>query len=274
MYQTDSSIMVDTLVEGSVSPRHVNAHYIYDKHHPAFQGGATKIVDFVRLKYSEMIRSWWDGLEAACWTDPTVSDDASIHGIPYWLTKGTAGQEGFYGLNPSGYTNGRAGISSTTYPRWANWFSDYTAVSEEDLLRKFSKGYYAIQFRSPLSHSEPTLGKTGNGIYCNLDSLVLLEEYLKTQNMNNGVDLAPYMGRTAFKGNPIVYAPYLDNDSSDPFYFIDWKYMAMGVLAGWEEQYTGPYMVGDMHNVQRVDMDATMELVATNLRCHAVFAKV
>jgi hypothetical protein len=274
MYETDSSVMVDTLVEGSVSPRHVNAHYEYDQKHPAFQGGATKIVDFVQAKQAEMTVSFWEGLEAACWTDPGATDTKAIHGIPHWIVKGTAGQEGFYGVNPTGYTSGCAGISSTTYPRWANYFADYTVIDEADLLRKLIKGHYAVQFRSPLNHAEPDLGKMGNGIYVNLSTIVLLEEYLKSQNMNNGTDLAFYQGRATFKGTPIVYAPYLDNDSSDPIYLIDWKWLAMGVLSGWAENQTAPYMVPGKHTVRRVDLDATMEVVCTNRRRQAVFAKV
>jgi hypothetical protein len=274
LYETDSSVMVDSLVEGSVSPRHVNAHYEYDQHHPAFQGGSTKIVDFVQAKEAEMTISFWEGLEAACWTDPGAADTKNIHGIPHWVTKGTAGQEGFFGLNPTGYASGCAGISSTTYPRWANWFADYAAISEEDLLRKLIKGHYSVQFRSPLSHAEPDLGKMGNGIYTNLDTIILLEEYLKTQNMNNGTDLGFYSGKVTFKGTPVQYAPYLDNDTSDPVYFLDWKWLAMGVQSGWVENITPPYMVPGKHLVKRVDLDATMEVVSTNRRRQAVFAKI
>jgi len=275
MYETDSSTMVDTLTEGYMEPRHLNAHYIYDQKHPAFQGGRAKVVDYVQVKLAEMKISWWEGLEAACWTSPSASDTKSIHGLPYWIVKGSNGEEGFYGDDPSGYSAiGRAHILSSAYPRWRNYFADYASISKEDLVRKMRTGSYSINFRSPLSHAQPDLGKMGNGIYCNKDTMVLIEEELEKQNMNLGSDLDSMGGRARFKGSPLIYVPYLNDDSSDPIYMIDWQWMAFGTLPGLAEQMTAPYMVPGKHTVRRVDLDASLELVCTNLRRQAVFAKV
>lgn len=275
MYETDSSIMVDTLTEGYVQPRHVNAHYIYDVRHPAFQRGAAKIVDFVKTKYTEMMVSFWEGLEVDLWTCPDVTDDTSIHGIPYWIVKCAAGEEGFYGDDPSGYgAIGRAHILSSTYERWRNYAADYTEISKEDLVRKMRVGSRKINFRSPVSHAQPEVGSMKNGIYLNCDTLTIIEEMLEDQNMNLGNDVASKDGRAVFKSTPFVYVPYLDNDTSDPVYMIDWKWLRLGKLPGWEKNLTAPYMVPNKHTVQRVDLDATMELVCTNLRRQAVFAKI
>src|SRR4030042_1950223 len=116
LYETDSSILTDTLAEGYMQPRHVNAHYIYDQREKDFQRGATKIVDLVYSRYVAMMVSFYEGLEADLWGSPSATDDKSIHGISFWVQKGTAGQEGFYGLDPSGYEAiGRAHLLSSTY---------------------------------------------------------------------------------------------------------------------------------------------------------------
>ncbi len=274
MYETDTSSMVDTMIEGKVSPRHVNAHYIYDLKHPDFQRGATKIVDFVQTKYNEMMVSFYEGLETDLWTCPSSTDAKALHGLPYWITKGTAGQEGWYGVDPSGYSAGRGNILTASYDRWSNYFADYTAIADEDLVRKLRVAAYKTQFRSPLSHAQPDLGAMSNGIYCNCNTITLLEEALTKNNMNLGTDLAFGAGRATFKGTPLTYVPKLDADTQDPLYFIDWKWLVLGVLAGWENQLSAPYMVPGKHLVRRVDLDATMELVCTNLRRQAVFAKV
>jgi hypothetical protein len=129
------------------------------------------------------------------------------------------------------------------------------------------------QFRSPVSHAQPELGSMKNGIYTNDDVIGLMEELLEDQNMNLGNDLASKDGRTLFKGTPVTYAPKLDDDTQDPVYMLDWKWLAVGVLAGWENQLTKPYMVPDKHLVRRVDLDCTMQMICTNLRRQAVINK-
>lgn len=128
-------------------------------------------------------------------------------------------------------------------------------------------------FRSPLSHAVPNLGAMQNGIYTNSDVIGLLEEVLETQNMNLGNDIASKDGRTLFKGTPITYAPKLDSDTSDPVYMLDWKTLAVGVMAGWENNLTKPYQVADMHNVRRVDLDCSTNMICTDLRQQAVIYK-
>jgi hypothetical protein len=274
LYQTDASAVMDTMKKGTVTVRHVNASYIYDLREPDLQMGGTAVVDYVKSKYTSMMYSFHDGLETDIWSDPGASDDTAPHGVPYWITKGTAGQEGFYGLDPSGYSTGRANISSTDYARWANYFADYTDVSVADLIRKMRKCTKAIQFRSPVSHPEPTLGAGKNGIYANQDTTLLLEELLRGQNMNLGYDLDPTGGRATFQSQPVMYVPKLNADASDPIYFIDWKWFAIGCMPGWENNLTKPYPLADAHLVRRVDLDASLELICTNLRKQAVFAKV
>ncbi|GAG19481.1 unnamed protein product, partial [marine sediment metagenome] len=154
--------------------------------------------------------------------------------------------------------------------RWANWSGDYEAVSKESLVRMMRKAHRNIQFRSPVSHAQPKLGGTKNGIYTNDTVVGLLEEILESQNMNLGNDIASKDGRTLFKGTPVTYAPYLDGDAEGPVYMLDWTWLAIGILAGWENQLTKPYMVPSKHLVRRVDLDCTMQMVCTNLRRQAV----
>lgn len=275
MYETDSSTMVDTLTEGYMEPRHINAHYEYDLRHPAFQGGRAKIADYIKIKLNEMKVSYYEGLEGDCWTCPAATDTKSIHGIPHWITKCSNGEAGFNGDDPSGYESiGRAHILSSSYPRWRNWAADYESISKSDLVRKMREGSYAIQFRSPLSHPEPNLGAMGNGIYVNRNTIVLIEELLENQNMNLGTDLDSMGGRARFKSSPLIYVPYLDNDTTNPVYMIDWRWMAFGTLPGWSDRMQPPYMVPGKHLVRRVDQDSTLELVCTNLRRQAVFSVV
>ena len=101
----------------------------------------------------------------------------------------------------------------------------------------------------------------------------IMEEVLEAQNMNLGNDLASKDGRVTFKSSPVVYAPKLDSDTQNPVYLLDWKYLAIGVMAGWENNLGKPYMVPGKHLVRRVDLDVTLQMIATDLRRHAVLYK-
>lgn len=268
MYEKDGSALSDTLIKGEVHPRHINAHYIYDKHEKAFQRGNKAIVNYIKSKYVGMIVSVWELLEEILWSQPP-DDNKTPFGVAYWVTKSAT--EGFNGPNPTNFPSGKAGISQGTYDRWANWTDDYVAVSGEDLIRKMRKGARQIKFRSPVSHTTPKVGGMKNGVYVGETVIGQIEEVLEDQNMNLGNDVASKDGKAVFKSTPFTYAPYLDRDTSNPVYLLDWMWMALGVMAGWENRTTGPYMVSDMHNVSRVDIDATMNMICTDLRRQAVF---
>ena len=272
LYENDGASIRDTFIMGKVSPRFVDAHYIYDTREPILQRGGIQVVDFVKSKYTSMIISYWELMESAIWGKPENSGDRKTpYGVPYWITKGAS--EGFTGLDPVGFTDGRAGISSVDYPRWANYSSPYTAVSKEDLIRKMRRAHRRTKFRSPVSHATPNLGSMRNGIYTNDNVIGIFEEVLEASNMNLGNDLASKDGKTMFKGTPVIYAPYLDNDSSDPVYMLDWKWLALGMLEGWMDKASAPAVVPGKHNVRSVFLDSGFNMVCTDLRRHAVFYK-
>lgn len=272
LYETDGSALQDTMKKGEVAPRHVNAHYIYDQREKAFQRGGTSIVDLVQTKYVGMMVSFHELLEELLWGKPDdSSDNKTPFGIAYWVTRATT--EGFFGADPAGFTAGRGGISTSTYSRFANWTAQYAAISKTDLMRKMRTAHRKSRFRSPVSHANPDLGAMKNGIYTNSDVIGLLEELVEDQNMSLGNDLASKDGRAMFKGTPITYAPYLDDDSADPIYMLDWKTLAVGVMAGWENNLSAPYMVPGKHLVRRVDLDASLNMVCTDPRRQTCISK-
>ena len=272
LYESDGGSIRDTMVKGTISPRHVTADYIYDLREPAFQRGGVAIVDLVKTKYTGMMVSFYEVLEEFLWGKPEDSNDNTTpYGLAYWVTKNDT--EGFHGGNPAGFPQGRAGISTDVYPRYANYTGKYDEVSKKDLIRKMRNAARKTKFRSPVSHAVPNLGATGNGIYMNNDTIGLFEEALEAQNMNLGNDVASKDGRTVFKGTPLTYAPYLDEDSTDPVYMLDWKTLAVGVLSGWENNLSAPQKVAGKHNVRQVFLDATLNMICSDPRRQAVFSK-
>jgi hypothetical protein len=272
LYESDGSSLHDTMKKGEVDIRHVNAHYLYDLHEKAFQRGGHAIVDLIKTRYVAMMVSLFELMEGIMWGKPTDSSDTKTpFGIAYWVVK--SAQEGFYGGNPAGFSDGAAGISTTEFPRWANYTAQYSRITKEDLIRKLRRAHRRTQFRSPVSHAEPVIGGMSNGIYTNDAVIGLLEEVLEANNMSLGNDLASKDGKVTFKSTPVQYAPKLDGDSSDPIYMLDWKWIGVGVLPGWENNLSAPYMVPGKHNVRRVDLDASMNTVCTDRRRQAVISK-
>jgi hypothetical protein len=272
LYEQDGSSLHDTMVKGEIPPRHVNAHYLFDLREKAFQRGGTAIVDLIKTKYVAMMVSFYEYLEEILWSKPTDSTDLKTpYGLTYWVVKNAT--EGFNGADPSGFAAGRGGILSSTYTRYKNYTGTYAGaagISKTDLLRKMRRAHRKTKFRSPVSHATPNINM-GNGVYTNDTVIGIMEEILEDQNMNLGNDLASKDGKTLFKGTPVTYAPYLDNDTQNPVYMLDWKHLGIGVMAGWENNLGAPYMVPGKHLVRRVDLDATLNMVGTEIRRQSVF---
>jgi len=281
LFETDGAAINDTMVKGTVEPRHVNAFYLYDQREPAFQRGGVSIVDLIQTRYTAMMVSLFEYLEGVLWGKPTDSTDVKTpYGIAYWVTKSAT--EGFNGVDPAGFAAGRANITSVAQPRWANWAGTYALVSTEDLVRKMRHMHRRIQFRSVVSHAQPVVGSMKNGVYTDDTTIGLLEELIEAQDTNLGTDLASRDGRVTFKSSPVVYAPFLDYSTlsglpidgthlaDHPVYMLDWNWLAIGVMEGWENQLTAPYMVPGKHLVRRIDLDATLQMVCTNLRRQGV----
>jgi len=266
LYEDDGGAIVDTLIEGEVNARHVNAFYHYENHEKSFQKGGHAIVNLVKTRYIGMIISMWELMETLLWSLPS-NDGKTPFGIAYWVTRNAS--EGFNGGNPSGFSAGKAGIDQATYSRWANWTSQYVSVTKQDLIRRMRTAHRKIRFRSPISHENPSFGM-GNGIFTNSDVIGLMEELLEDQNMNLGNDLASKDGQAMFKSTPVLYAPYLDNDSQNPVYMLDFKWLTLGFLKDWEYNLSKPYMVPNKHNVNRVDLDVSCNMICTDLRRQAV----
>ena len=143
LYETDGSAVTDTMIKGTVTPKHMNAHYIYDQREPDFQKGGHAIVNLIKTRYVAMQISFFELLEEYLWGAPDDSSDSKKpYGVAFWVQKYDNDTGGFYATNPSGFSDGRANIDSTAgggYGRWANYSRRYTAISKEDLIRKMRK---------------------------------------------------------------------------------------------------------------------------------------
>jgi hypothetical protein len=229
------------LIQGSVPWRHTEFDWSLIRQEVSMNRGASRIVNLIETRRKRAMASWVKFIENKMWRVPSVSDDVTFYGIPYWIVKSaTAAADtaaANYGLNgtvPSGYST-VGGISSTTYPQWRNGTDIYSQVSKDDFVRKLIYMLYATNFTSPVPM--PTFGDSGSGqddkaLYTNFTLANKLRELAESQNENIGVDLAPYMGQVTLNRRPVEVVDSLRDDTTNPMYGVDWSEFEIMALEG------------------------------------------
>lgn len=273
LYATDSVNVSDVMQNANIPWRHVTTNYAIERREVAMNRAPAEIVDLVRIRRNDAMIDLAKHLEARFWNKPATStDSAQMYGIPYWICyPGTtsAANGGFEGLNPAGFSNGAGNLSSTTYPAWSNWACTYTAITSTDLVRKWRRAATFTNFKAPVP--SPSYN-TGNnyGYYTNYNVIGPLEEALEAQNDNLGNDVASKDGRLLFRQVPVTWVPYLESNTANPVYGINWGVLKPAFLAGEYMREEGPTPASSQHTVFVTHVDTTLNLMCTNRRAHFV----
>lgn len=258
LYGTDDVNVDDTLQTASVPWRHTTTNYAIERRELAMNKGKYKIVELVKVRRRNAMTDLAVQFENDFWSKPTDSTDTlKPFGIDYWCVASQTA--GFNGTNPSGFTSGAGGLSSSTYTRWANYTDGYTSVTKDDLIAKWRKAATLTNFKSPVGDEGPDEYNTGNryGYYMNYAVLGVLERALENQNDNLGNDIASKDGKALFRGNPCTYVPQLDSNSKNPVYGINWGVFSPVVLSGefMREEAMAP--LSNQHTVFVTHIDTT-----------------
>lgn len=272
LYATDSVNVSDVMQTANIPWRHVTTNYAIERREIAMNRAPAEIVDLVRIRRNDAMIDMAKHLEERFWTKPaTSSDNQRMYGIPYWIVyPGTvSGNGSFAGTNPSGFSSGAGNLSSTTYPAWANWASTYTAVTSTDLIRKWRRAATFTNFKAPVP--SPSYA-TGNqyGYYTNYNVIGPLEEALEAQNDNLGNDIASKDGRLLFRQVAVTWVPYLEANTANPVYGINWGCLKPAFLAGEYMREEGPNAASNQHTVFVTHVDTTLNLMCTNRRMNFV----
>jgi len=234
-------------------------------------------------------------LERTGWDTPTsASDDLNPRGLSYWLSKavpsagvgyvaaidsvaaggGFVGRRirygGGIGAGGTDVLTDKGGINPTTEAKWRNYADVYSAISTADSIRKLRRAFHATSFQSPMLAKDLETGpKSKYKIYCNLNTLTQLEELVQAQNVGSeklGPDLAAFHGVTAFRRVPLLYAPLLDSDTSDPIYGVNHaKFFPIVQEGDWLRE-GEPIMDQETHNVMVTFIDSSYQYFCTNVR--------
>jgi len=225
LYAEDQTAVDDVTQEAHVPWRKLTTSWSYDVDEPLFQSDRETIVDMLLIREHSAMNLEHEKNERDLWSAPTGSSDKRVMGVPFWIQKDASTTPGgaFNGGNPSGFSGGCAGVSSTDYPNYRNWTFGYSAVTPDDLVVKLKRAFEYTNFVASDPH--PTLGFGGVDftIYTVYDGVVEpLERLAESRNDNLGPDVAKYLNRVAVGGVPIRSVPYLTaNDTSCPLYGIN-----------------------------------------------------
>jgi hypothetical protein len=268
--------ITNQMTTGDVPWRHATWNWAHDFREPLMNSGASKIVDLIKTRRIAAFGSAIILFERALWRVPATTDDTTMYGIPYYVVKSNtaatfANNDGFNGTVPSGYTT-VAGLSPTTYPRWRNYATQYTAVTKDDFVRKVRRMLTKINFTNLVDETPDYNSGNDMGLYTNYAVVGTLEEILESQNENLGSDVASMDGKALFRRSPVEYIPELENDTTNPFYAINWGEMGfMGLKGAWMKESMVNQVPGQ-HTMSATHTDCTGNLITRNRRRHGVVA--
>jgi len=274
LFEEDTLNVGDVLAQMDIPWRHTTTNYAYERHEILVaQGDAEKVVDIIKVRRIDAMISLAKLMEEQFWSKPlTSADKLEVFGVPYWVCKNAA--TGFNGGDPAGFASGAGNMAVADYPRWQNYTAQYTAVTKADLIKSMRKAYRQIQFESPVDIPDYRNGRGDQfRLYVNEDTLETMEDVGEAANENLGRDLAPFDDTITFRRNPIVWVPFLDDDTSDPVYMINFAWFYPVFLKGDYLRETDPKIAAKQHNVFEVFVDCTWNLLCTDRRSQAVLSK-
>lgn len=281
LYGVDTTGVKDLTKQLTVEWSKQTVNFKYDIDEEVFQSDAETIVKELKVREHSMYNDFFEGMEERLWTAPTSSTQSPRRpsGIPFWLQQSTTAAFGFNGGNPSGFADGAGGLSSTTYPNWANGTFTYQAVSDDDLLDKWAEACEMCMFKAPHSFNQLDKGENNWGFYTVYSVFSAAQKLLRASNDDLGNDLGKFRGEILFKGNPIKWVPALTDstsaayDSNDPIYGINWTTLEYKFQKNRNMIRHKPIQSPGQHTVREVHMDNWGNFRCTNRRRNFVGRK-
>lgn len=266
----DTATTVNTTVKGNLKWRKLTSNWTWDLEERSVNTGTdTEMYDYVALQRLSMEEALVEEMELAFTQKPENSNDVtSPAGLPFWNVKNAT--EGFTGGNPSGFSNGPGDINSTTYPRTKNYSATYQNIEPDDLLFTLRKAFRKTRFISPTPVSGVIGMSLNRDILTNDDVILELEELLRLQNENLGVDLVRYMNQVVLNGFSVTAMPQLNDDDEDPLYLVSWDALKFMIHGEWWMKESPPLVMPGFHNRFTTFSDTRYNIVNKNRRAGGV----
>lgn len=274
MNAPDNYHFADVMDTGTVPWRFMNSHMTILKQAIDMNMGTAEITNMVKTRRAATMAGKIEKYEEYFWSKPTDSTDVlSLYGLYYWVTKtGLTSTFGFNGTLPSGFSD-VAGIDPTVYPKWANGGRTYDDATQADLVEGLWECMDKCNFKPPVDMPTYSNDANGKSIFTNWTGRQVLKRVLMGNNDNLGYDLDP-VGNPMLRRQPIEWVPYLDSDTTNPYYGIDWSTFGIKAHKKWWEKQTGPRDCPGARNSVVTDWDTICNFMCTNRRHNWVMYEV
>lgn len=274
LFGDDSVGIVDGMQTATAPWRHTTANYAFERREVAMNRDPARIVDLVKTRRAMAMISLAKRMEISMWSKPADSNDQTEpFGIPYWVTTSATAAFGFNGTNPTGFSSGAGGLSSTTYTAWANGTGTYSAYTKSSMVALMREAATKTHFVSPVDLPSYSRGER-YAIYAGYTVIQKLEEIAEQQNDNLGKDVAAMDGLVTFRKIPCLWVPYLDSSTTTGIiYGINWGELAPVVLQGEYLVESAPEKVPGKHTTMQSFVDLSWNLRCTNRRKQWVIYK-
>lgn len=261
----------DAMVEGTVPWCYTDGHMLFDEREQDINDGPEALVDLVKVEQARMLTSMVELSEADVWGIPaTEADNDTPFGVEYWVTKHAS--LGFNGGNPTGFSSGRAGISSVAHARHKNFTGAYTDISDTTATGLvYQMEQAADQCRWVAPAPEPGMGRSGmsRGIYCGWTVKYGLKNVAKSNNDSLGFDLSTQ--EPVFRGAKIQYVPYFDSKADAPLYMVDHNHLYAKFLRDWFMKEIKVQRLPNQPHCFAVIVSMVWNIVCDDLRRQAAF---
>lgn len=228
-----------------------------------------RIADLVDVQRKGCLIAMAEWFEDKFWRAPPSTSSLLPYGVAYYICKSAS--EGFTTNVPTGHTT-IANINPTSGAngRWRNWAAPYTTVSKDDLIAACRKAAFYTNWMPAVEGMKTYNTGDKYGFYANYATVGAMELVLEGQNDNLGSDVASMDGKVLFKRSPVTTVKVLDNDTTNPFYGINWGEFKTSVLSGWWMRETTIDIQPGQHTISATHVDCQFNWTTRNRRRHFV----
>lgn len=288
LYGTDAPAVKDGLQTAYWDWAFTTNNWSMDYTEPLLQGGdarntAVKLADIAEQRREDAMVDEAETWEDWIWSKPTDPDDnLRPHGVFSYIVVPSGTIAGnvttLSGGNPANFTDG-VGFNSdatTTKGKWKNRQGTFSAF-DQDCLDTIKHGVVKTKFKVPPRVSQGHAHNAPSNMcqfYMGSNAMISLETLLVSQNDNVGADLAQYHGKGMFLRSKLNFVDQLDDYSDDRILQIDWSVMEFCALRGRFFKQHKPMIHPNQHSVLVVHMDSAVQLICTERRRLAAYAKV
>jgi len=281
LWEEDSDNVVNTDSKWEVDWTHASTNMSYNRIELAMHmGDDVKVYDYLNGKRKNMFRELGELLQDALFQTPTsATDKKNPHGLPAWLSEGTADNTGGFTAYSGRYNDGsgtaynKGGIASSaaSNARWASYYADHQGELGDNLLVILDRAVRKTNFMPPILVEE-TGPKHSFGAYryfSNDKVIGNLNHLLLQSDDKVGPDLGKYHGLTIYKGTPFIYVEKLDTANTstygtDPVLAVNMNYIKVFVLNSNNFVVGKPTQRDQQHNVLKVNIDLSYAVCCTN----------